>query len=212
MSYVHDHEPYIAVPPLVDSADFQDIAASLSGLSHFQVVRTDRVPTYHLSGVDPTAARDIAYWIVNFGPDVMRQLALWGVLTYTAKKVIDGLAGEAGKDVWKAIKELLQLIHRKLARHPADKASDLRLVELRAEGRSSDGDQPGPYFSVSIMVPIPGAESLLREYVSDIESVVFSLIGCLASKVDDVRLSVDQGDHDGWGLDHKGLRARYVWH
>ena len=167
MSTLSNVEPYIAVPESVSKDDFEHVAGYFIAIPRLQVVKCNRVPVIQLAGPEPATVSEVTHWIVNFGPDLFRQMAFWALVTYAGKKVIDGFASEAGKDLWNGVKWLCNFILRKFGQSQLDKkSSGLKFIALRAEDRL--GGLPG--FSVGIEIPIPNTNALLAQYINDIET------------------------------------------
>lgn len=126
-----------------------------------------------------------ADWVIHVAPHVFRQLVEWGLATYAGKKLIDGFATEAGKDLWKGVRKLGELIiNRPRNADPAPKT-----VKVFAQ-------EP----DIEITFEIPDETSILTKINNNFERTVLPLLGCLALRHKDIRMTPYHDAQGEWSI------------
>jgi len=137
-----------------------------------------------------SSAGQYAEWVVHIAPILFRQLAVWALATYAGKKLVDGFATEAGKDLWKGTKKLAELIAANV-RHREGPPRELKLMAY-------DADEQDRKCSVEITFCVPDDLTLLSKINDRFERIVLPLIGCLKSKVGQLDVTAENGSHANW--------------
>lgn len=196
MSSLEDSEAYIVVPRSVSEDDLAALSQKFAETPGLRVVRWDRVSGFQLAGPEPAGITEFAHWMVNFGPDLFHALAQDFLLAYAGKKLIDTVVGEAGKDLWKAVKSLFTSISSRPRRDSEVMEKGASVVALRAVGRPMN---QGGYLDIYFEFDVPETKVRLNLDVEQFETCVLPLMACLiSSSAEPLHLRIYlNSDHEG---------------
>ncbi len=190
-------QPYVAVPSRLNDREMSAVRELLpSGVAVFD---GSELPVFHFAGVGSGAGavQEFGYWLINFGPAELWRLSAFLLSTYFGKKLIDGFASEAGKDLWGGVKALLHHISGKVKTEALPTA-----VTLRGSGQTvkvQSGEESPLYLHVNVQVHLPTEEQALLDFIECVERFALPLVSCLGAKADVVKLNVDpSGDPFPW--------------
>jgi hypothetical protein len=160
--------PWIRIASANIDVDRNQVIEFFPSRLGFQALYPREVPVRRKAGVgDPSSMPEVASWVVNFGPTLLRQIAVWSLVVYGGKKLIDGMVTEAGKDLWKGLKAFVEFVYQKVK----DKRTVLRTPAACFIDIVSDNtNHPG---GVWIRIALPGRIDDLEQIVSQLEKRLF---------------------------------------
>jgi len=191
MEEFRQEPPFVAIPTYIPEDEISVISQCFPETSEVQVIYGDKLPTIHLAPpVEPVVTEFLA-WIVEFGPNLIKDVAAWALATYAGKKVIDGFAGEAGKDMWTGVKALGRWLLERVKKGESKYDKKGPILNLSARGAPDDG-QPS-FYLVNISFSVQ-SENIYDE----VEQFLFPFIACVSHDAKAVTLWIEQKDNPIW--------------
>ncbi len=190
------NQTYVAIPSYISKAEFNAIAGCFDQIPEIQVVYGHELPESRYVGVNGPEVIEFSKWVVNFSPEILKELTTLTVETDTGKKLVSGFATPLGKQAWNGVKLLGDLINEKFNSYPNDGDAIRPVLQLKSNGRSKDG---GPYFDLTVSISLPREELMLQDAYYEIRRYFFPLIGFLANESsDEIRLSIGPERRSNW--------------
>lgn len=197
--------PYLIVPPA--GADFNQkaLVEGLPDTDKIVVIYPKDMPQAlgaPVGGGGVMPLIEATKWVLCLEPGRLIQLGATFVLTYGATEYVKGLASEAGKDTWKAIKVLLKRIFAysdSQTKNPNSKA-----LPLQIKGNYSTSDESRRVFSL-ILDPNwtkDEKDSHLLQLESAILPVIFSFFSQTEEAAKLVPIDTEGNNLMGWCLRH----------
>src|SRR5271169_725065 len=190
------NQTYVAIPSNVSKMEFNTIAGYFDQIPEIQVVYGRELPESHYIGVNGPAIIEFSKWVINFSPEILKELTTLTMETYTGKKLVSGFATPLGRQSWNGVKLLGDFINENFSRHSNDGDGIQPVMQLKSNGRSKDG---GPYFDLTISISLPREELMLQDVYYEIRRYFFPMIGFLANESsDEIRLSIGPERRSNW--------------
>ena len=143
--FMSQDPPYLIVPELAATLDCKTLVEGLPDGAATRVIYPKDMPSALGAPVGGDAAIALVKateWVLSLNAERLTELSAWFVGTYGAKEFVKGFAGEAGKDTWNAIKNLLARIRDWSTNAPATKLEAMLPLRVEAAYRpTGTGDR-----------------------------------------------------------------------
>lgn len=198
--------PYIAMPTSRSDHDIRSVADCFAQRADLSIYRGDPRPPARLAGTEVEALREFTAWLLEFGPELARQVTFWALATYAGKKFIDGAAEEAGKDFWQGVKRLGRLICQRLSQGKKADERTWPVLNILASGETNDHSL---YYDTIINFSLPPDTDRLKKREDQVERFLLCLVACIATKMPRVVLRIHQEEGGLWTLANLETHEHY---